>query len=140
MLAQVAKEFRWEMGHRLPDHPLCRNVHGHSYRLVVEIEGEVGDDGMVVDFGEIAQIVKPLVDRLDHSFALDPSDEVMRGFLRDEGHRTAELPFLSTAENLAGHFAEALWQSLASRKGVSAVRATVYETPSSSATVQVRRP
>lgn len=139
MHAQVAKEFRWEMGHRLPDHALCKNVHGHSYRLVVEVEGDVGPDGMVVDFGEIARIVKPLTETLDHAFALDPSDELMRGFLRENGLRTVELPFLSTAENLAGYFAEAVSPCLMERAGVRIVRTTVYETPTSSATAQVAR-
>lgn len=139
MRSQVAKEFRWEMGHRLPDHPLCKNVHGHSYRLRIEAEGEVGDDGMVVDFGEIAAVVKPLVARLDHAFALDPGDETMRCFLRDHGLRAAELPFLSTAENLAGYFAEAVAPCLMERPGVSLVRATVFETPTSSACAEVAR-
>ena len=38
---KIAKEFRWEMGHRLPEHfGLCKNIHGHSYKMVVEFEGE----------------------------------------------------------------------------------------------------
>jgi len=48
---KIAKEFRWEMGHRLPEHTgLCRNIHGHSYRMVVEITGDVLANGMIIDF------------------------------------------------------------------------------------------
>ena len=28
----------------------CRNIHGHRWRVVIEIAGENLDDGMVVDF------------------------------------------------------------------------------------------
>ena len=39
---KIAKEFRWEMGHRLPEHfGLCKNIHGHSYKMIVEFEGEL---------------------------------------------------------------------------------------------------
>ena len=67
---KIAKEFRWEMGHRLPKHDgACRNVHGHSYRMVVEVEGEIDPGtGMVMDFADIKMAFKPILDRLDHYY------------------------------------------------------------------------
>ena len=39
---KVAKEFKWEMGHRLPEHfGNCKNIHGHSYKMIAEFEGEI---------------------------------------------------------------------------------------------------
>jgi len=39
---KIAKEFKWEMGHRLPEHfGQCKNIHGHSYKMLVEFEGEI---------------------------------------------------------------------------------------------------
>ena len=33
---KIAKEFRWEMGHRLPEHfGLCKNIHGHCHSYVI---------------------------------------------------------------------------------------------------------
>ena len=56
---KIGKEFRWEMGHRLPLHTRgCQNIHGHSYKLIVEIEGEPGANGMVADYTDLKQIVK----------------------------------------------------------------------------------
>jgi len=69
MRTTATKEFRFEAAHSLPHLPeghKCRNVHGHSYRFTVEVTGEVDDRGFVMDYAEIKDIVKPLVDDLDH--------------------------------------------------------------------------
>jgi 6-pyruvoyltetrahydropterin/6-carboxytetrahydropterin synthase len=139
-MVTISKEFRWEMGHRLPGHPLCQNVHGHSYRLVVEIQGEADDSGMVVDFGEVASIVRPLVDQLDHSFMLDPDDAVMRRVLEEHGLKTTRVPFRSTAENIARWFLDRVGPHLLAKPTVSAVAVTVHETATSLATVRAGRP
>jgi 6-pyruvoyltetrahydropterin/6-carboxytetrahydropterin synthase len=134
-MVTISKEFRWEMGHRLPGHPLCQNVHGHSYRLVVEVEGEPDDAGMVVDFGDIALLVRPLLDRLDHSFMLDPDDGVMRGVLEVNGFKTTCVPFRSTAENIALWIAEQLEAAVFARPNIAGLGVTVHETSTSAATV-----
>ncbi len=80
----ISKEFKWEMGHRLPRHNgACKNVHGHSYRLRVEIEGEPNEEGMVIDFHDISAAVKPLIAELDHAFLCEESDVEMLQFLRE---------------------------------------------------------
>ena len=40
----------------------CRRLHGHNFRVVVTINGEITNDGMVLDF----RYVKGIIDRLDH--------------------------------------------------------------------------
>jgi 6-pyruvoyltetrahydropterin/6-carboxytetrahydropterin synthase len=70
---QVRKLFRFEAAHVLPHHPgKCSRLHGHSYRFEVAIEGPLQQTGpargMVVDFDDIASVVRPhVVERLDHS-------------------------------------------------------------------------
>ena len=54
---KIAKEFRWEMGHRLLEHKgKCYNLHGHSYKLLVEFGGEVEPNGMVMDYFDVKKI------------------------------------------------------------------------------------
>jgi 6-pyruvoyltetrahydropterin/6-carboxytetrahydropterin synthase len=72
---KVFREFRFEAAHRLPDAPpghKCRRLHGHSYRLIVYVQGklrdEAGGTGWVVDFAEIRAVVDPLIERLDHRY------------------------------------------------------------------------
>ncbi len=45
----------------------CANIHGHTWHVDVEIEGESLDKtGMVVDFGEVKKIIKSILP--DHEF------------------------------------------------------------------------
>ena len=40
-MIRITKEFKFEMAHALHGYDgLCKNIHGHSYRLWVTIRGE----------------------------------------------------------------------------------------------------
>ena len=69
----VGKEFVFHAAHKLTDYNgKCENLHGHSYRLSVAVEGPVEDNGMVMDFADIGRIVQEKVlSRLDHSYLND---------------------------------------------------------------------
>lgn len=65
----VTKEFEFEAAHALPhlqEGHKCRNLHGHSYKLTVEISGETDERGFVIDYAEIAEVVNPIIKSLDH--------------------------------------------------------------------------
>lgn len=49
----------------------CERLHGHNYRLGVSVLGEVDrETGFVVDFGVIKQVVRPLIQAVDHRVLL----------------------------------------------------------------------
>lgn len=78
MIVTLFNEFRFEASHRLDhlpdDHP-CFNLHGHSYGVRVEVRGEVDEKiGFLMDYAKIAEIVKPLIDQMDHSHLNDIAD------------------------------------------------------------------
>ena len=53
------------VGHSGP----CKKMHGHNWKVEVEITGEKLDKiGMVVDFKEIRKATNLVVDELDHEF------------------------------------------------------------------------
>jgi len=136
-LTRIAKEFRWEMGHRLPFHEgLCRNIHGHSYSMRVEIEGETDDHGMVMDYYDIKTIVQPIVDMLDHAFLCDENDEIMKEFFRTNPMKTVFVPFYTTAENIALYMLEKVCMALADKKNIGKVMIRVYETEKTYAEVE----
>ncbi len=56
-------------GHFLPQHPgECKKMHGHNFKVEVEVTSEgLNDQGMVIDFYELHNIVRSVVSKLDHS-------------------------------------------------------------------------
>ena len=83
----VSKEFKFEASHILPRHPgKCSQLHGHSWRLVVEAWGKVQQETQfVLDYAELKKIVQPLVDLFDHKhlncFIRYPSSENVATFV-----------------------------------------------------------
>ena len=57
---RVRRRFRFEAAHRLPRHPgKCRELHGHSYELIVVVDRPVEpESGMVIDFSDLKQVVR----------------------------------------------------------------------------------
>ncbi len=56
--------------HFIPGHRKCGRVHGHNFRVEVEVEGELRN-GMVVDFYELKKILREIVERYDHGLLND---------------------------------------------------------------------
>lgn len=54
-----------DCAHFLPGHPKCGQLHGHTYRVEVTIEGEPAQ-GMVMDFADLKQVVRGVLSRYDH--------------------------------------------------------------------------
>jgi 6-pyruvoyltetrahydropterin/6-carboxytetrahydropterin synthase len=70
MKVRLTKEFRFEASHRLAhlpeDHP-CYRLHGHGYRVEIEVYGEVDPEtGFLLDYGDLKKIVQPVIAQLDH--------------------------------------------------------------------------
>ncbi len=128
-LVKVAQTFRWEMGHRLPRHSGgCKNLHGHSYKMIVELVGWLRSDGMVIDYYDIKKEIKPLVAALDHSFLCSTDDELMVSFLKTVDLKAVYVDFPSTAENIARYFLAAIRTGLKRHENLRSVTVRVYET------------
>ena len=92
MHVELTRDFTFESAHRLPmvpnDHK-CFRMHGHSYRIEVRVAGEVDPKlGWLVDFGEIAARVEPVLKaELDHRVLNDvpglenPTSEILAAWL-----------------------------------------------------------
>ncbi|WP_026422584.1 6-carboxytetrahydropterin synthase QueD [Actinokineospora inagensis] len=87
----IFREFTFEAAHRLPNVPdghKCARLHGHSYRVVVEVSGEVDPvAGWVMDFGDLKAAVKPVIAELDHYYLNEipglenPTSEILARWL-----------------------------------------------------------
>jgi 6-pyruvoyltetrahydropterin/6-carboxytetrahydropterin synthase len=70
----LRKEYWFESAHFIYNHPgKCRNLHGHSYKLFVNLEGTPdAETGMIIDFDDLSKIVNDkVIARLDHRFLND---------------------------------------------------------------------
>lgn len=71
----IFKDFTLEAAHRLPNVPAghkCARLHGHSFRVRLEVSGEPGaETGWIMDFGDIKAAFQPLYEQLDHHYLND---------------------------------------------------------------------
>lgn len=67
-MLRISQDFSFEASHFLTTyHGKCEKLHGHSYKLRITLEGEVGVNGLVLDFAILKRIVRRhILDRLDH--------------------------------------------------------------------------
>ena len=116
---RITKEFKFEMAHALHGYDgLCKNIHGHSYRLWVTVTGKIKNekghnkDGMVLDFEVLKNIVKPkIVKKYDHSLVLNAnSPHANLDF--ESFEKVYHLPYQPTSENLVNDFAQIIKKNL----------------------------
>jgi 6-pyruvoyltetrahydropterin/6-carboxytetrahydropterin synthase len=130
----VTKTVKFDAAHVLTNHRgLCKNLHGHTYRVDVSVAGPAEDAGdMVIDFKDLKRIAGEVIcDKFDHAFICNtasPGEMEIAAVVERNGMRTVRLPFRSTAENLAKHFFGELRAAI---PGLAAVK--VWETAESSA-------
>lgn len=125
---KIAKEFDWEMGHRLPFHKgKCKNLHGHSYKLIAELEGDLDENGMVLDFYDVKIIIAPIVEKLDHAFLVYEQDVELIEVLKKLNSKYVVVGFHPTAENICNYFLEAIKNS-DMPENIKKVKIRVHET------------
>ena len=69
---EVYKTFTIEAARSLPKlpngHP-CQNVHGHSFKITITVEGKIDKNtGLVMDFADIDSAFRPIYERIDHTY------------------------------------------------------------------------
>ncbi|MCM3127757.1 6-carboxytetrahydropterin synthase QueD [Paenibacillus provencensis] len=66
----VSKEFTFDAAHHLHCYEgKCKNLHGHTYKVVFGISGIPGETGITVDFGDVKEIWKTQIEgHLDHQY------------------------------------------------------------------------
>lgn len=91
MKISVCRSFEFDAAHWLPEYDgKCCNLHGHRWRLEVEVEGPISDQtNMVIDFGNLKeQVNKKVIDILDHQCVNDfvsyPTAERMIEYIKDK--------------------------------------------------------
>ena len=134
----VTKTVSFDAAHLLTGHGgQCKNLHGHTYKVVVELgntpplPGQPED--MVMDFKELKAVLQEeIVATCDHAFLYDTTSEIecdIAKTLEKHGLRTYALNYRSTSENLARHFFEKI-----AARNLPVTAVSISETPESCAT------
>lgn len=135
---RVTKQFEFETAHALYNYDgLCKNIHGHSYKLQVTVIGEpIIDDsnpkfGMVIDFGQLKEIVKSnIVNVYDHSLILsNKSKPELLNKTKQIFDRLTIVDYQPTCENMVNEFAKIIITKLP--KNIDLFSVKLYETSTS---------
>ncbi|MCT4571495.1 6-carboxytetrahydropterin synthase QueD [Bacillus thuringiensis] len=123
----VSKEFTFDAAHHLHCYEgKCKNLHGHTYKVVFGISGYVNEIGLAIDFGDIKEIWKNEIEiYLDHRYLNET------------------LPAMNTtAENMVVWIYEKMAEALTKEnrvneyKGARVEFVRLFETPNSYAEVR----
>jgi len=128
----------------LPYESKCLRLHGHTYRVDVEVEGELNKDGMIFDFNHLSNLVK----LLDHRFIV--SEEWVRRsgetVVVEVNGKRFELPgeevvVIDKPNVTAEYIAEWVAERIAEKAGenVNSITVRVWEDPRSYAEVSMRK-
>lgn len=118
----VSKEFTFDAAHHLHCYEgKCKNLHGHTYKVIFGISGFVDDRGLMMDFGDIKEIWKNEIEiYLDHRYL----NETLP-------------PMNTTAENMVVWIYEKMREAVSTEerqhiyRGARVEFVKLYETPTS---------
>lgn len=118
---EVSVEETFAAGHSLRNYRgKCEKVHGHNYKVRVTLDGEtLNEAGLLVDFVEVKQRLRTVIERLDHEFLNDipPFDKLN-----------------PSAENMAKYFYDEVSRGLSAANGARVSSIKIWETETSIAT------
>jgi 6-pyruvoyltetrahydropterin/6-carboxytetrahydropterin synthase len=114
----VSKEFTFDAAHHLHDYEgKCKNLHGHTYKVIFGLSGYTDSRGLMIDFGDIKDIWKNDIEiHLDHRYLNET------------------LPLMNTtAENMVVWIYEKMAEALSLKEyeGARVEFVRLYETPTS---------
>lgn len=101
--------------HIIPAHAKCGRLHGHDYAINAIIEGDIGPDGVIMDFISVKEFLRAVAAELDHRVlipARDPGVRVSQDYVEYKiGDKELRVPrsdcaildiAVASAETLAG--------------------------------------
>lgn len=136
----ISREYSFCAAHRLEGHPKCGRLHGHNYRVEIEVEAEsLSTPGMVIDFQDLDKLVAPWIEQHDHRYLVSVSNRENTDtyWLNAYPGDFIEMAVMNTtAENIAADIAH--WTDGTLREAhfmsVYVREVRVWETPKSCAT------
>ncbi|MBN1677773.1 MAG: 6-carboxytetrahydropterin synthase [Candidatus Thermoplasmatota archaeon] len=60
--------------HIIPMHKKCGRLHGHDYAINAKITGDIGPDGVIMDFISVKEFLRGIAAELDHRVLIPRRD------------------------------------------------------------------
>ncbi|GAA5818491.1 MAG: 6-carboxytetrahydropterin synthase [Methanobrevibacter sp. CfCl-M3] len=150
----ISANLRFSSAHIIPTHDFCGCIHGHSYFVDVEIEGDQsGAFDFVIDFKDIKKSVRKICKEHDHKLLIPifnsnikfkfADEDINFDFFEDKEYvefningKEYKIPKIdvvllplkhSSAEELAKYFTELLIKDISPKENISSVAVGVNE-------------
>lgn len=124
---RIRTEKTFDAAHRLPRHEgKCSRLHGHTWRVEVEVWGEIKSANMVIDFGKL----KEAIEQYDHKTLLSRNDSLYPILKEARPEDVVEFTEQPTSEWLSQRIAEDIVSNLDEEK-IEKIRIKVWESPKS---------
>lgn len=138
----IKKEgFKFECSHRLShlnyDSP-CKNLHGHSYKVFVELfSNRLDENGMIIDFSKLKSFQDHLDKYYDHALIIYIKDKELIDIAEKLNWKCLIYHKPTTAENMAQVLSDELVYLM--EDGIYKIKVTVYETEKNSASYTIEQ-
>jgi len=109
----------------------CNTIHGHNWKIVVEVQSKELENDMVIDFKQLKEYLKEIEQLYDHKLIIKNGSlkENTVKCLRDEGFILSIVDFNTTAENFAKH----IYYILKDKYNLNIKKVNIYETENNKA-------
>jgi 6-pyruvoyltetrahydropterin/6-carboxytetrahydropterin synthase len=64
------EKIRFSSAHVIPEYEKCGRLHGHTYAIHVKIYGVPDENGIIMDFSLLKEILKDIIKNLDHKILI----------------------------------------------------------------------
>ena len=133
---------RFSSAHIIPEYEKCGRVHGHTYAVDANIKGEMDEKGIIMDFSLLKEILREIVNKLDHKILIPKESKLLRIEKKNDNVKIllldkqylfpiddcVFLPLNSTsAENLANYILNELIKKLTLSKQIESIEIGVDE-------------
>jgi len=138
----VNKQFEFEASHKLLlDYGSpCTNIHGHSYKVDIQLFSDTLDkNGMVIDFTKMKRVKDWVMNYWDHSVIISEKDKDLELYQNMVNVKVFEFPHSNvTAELMAEHICKLTEDQIAPRlrERLKKIRIIVWETTNNCATFE----
>jgi 6-pyruvoyltetrahydropterin/6-carboxytetrahydropterin synthase len=135
-----SSKITFSASHIIPGHEKCGRLHGHDYAINAKIEGEIGSNGVIMDFISVKEFLRGVASELDHRVMIprkDPRVDVSKSQVR---YRLKDKEFLfplgdcilldievASAETLANFVLQRMLETVRFPKNVTRIEIGVDE-------------